>query len=185
MSKKGIVHCRICKLDIDRNIEIEDVDWVMPSKNWFYHKKCYDDWAIKKNDVHSKADEELWFSALWDYLTKDMKIGLDYTKVKSQWDNFIKKGKTPKGMYFSIRYFYEVKNGDPAKSENGIGIVPYIYQEGCKYWVDKEAKDKGICARIEEQIKKSKEREKIKIKQDKFKKIKNFDLSYISNMEDI
>ena len=88
-------------------------------------------------------------------------------------------------MYFSIRYFYEVKNGDPTKSENGIGIVPYIYQEGCKYWVDKEAKDKGICARIEEQIKKSKEREQIKIKQDKFKKIKNFDLSYISNMEDI
>ena len=134
MSKKGIVHCRICKLDIDRNVEIENVDWVMPSKNWFYHKKCYDDWAIKKNDVHSKADEELWFSALWDYLTKDMKIGLDYTKVKSQWDNFIKKGNTPKGMYFSIRYFYEVKKNPLPADTMTIGIVEWIYQDAYNYY---------------------------------------------------
>lgn len=176
---KHIVQCRICKEKFDTSQLIKDEDWVMPSKNWYYHKNCYDDWAKKKNDVHSQADDELWFDALWSYLEKDIKIGPDYLKIRNQWDNFIKKGKTPKGIYFCIKYFYEVKKGDKNKSENGIGIIPYIYDEGAAYWINKERIDKGICARIEEQIKQSQNREKKIIKKTKEKKIKTYDLSKI------
>ena len=80
-------------------------------------------------------------------------------------------GFTPNEFWTKQNYFCE-KNVSDRMLANMYSMV-------------KEAKDKGICARIEEQIKKSKEREQVKIKQDKFKKIKNFDLSYISNMEDI
>ena len=40
---KHIVQCRICKEKFDTSQLIKDIDWVMPSKNWYYHKNCYDD----------------------------------------------------------------------------------------------------------------------------------------------
>ena len=176
---KHLVTCRCCKQKFDAQPEGKDKDWIMPSKNWYYHLTCYNDWAKKKNDVHSQADDDLWFGAMWDYLAKDIKIGPNFMKVKSQWDNFIKKGQTPKGIYFCIRYFYEVKKGDPKKSDGGIGIIPYIYQEGAAYWMNKEITDRGICARIEEQIKQAQNREKKVVKKTREKKTKLYDLSEI------
>lgn len=159
MAKKlNPVHCRVCKRVIDRNIEQENIDWVMPSKNWFYCKKCYEDWAKKKNDIHSDGSEEQWFSAMWEFLSKDLKIGPNFTKVKSQWANFIKKGFTPKGIYFSVRYHYDVKHGDSKKAEGGIGIVPHIYEECKGYWVQRESEFNNICAKIEQQMKELKEK---------------------------
>ena len=80
-------------------------------------------------------------------------MNVDYVKFTSQWNNFLKKNMTAKGIYFALRYFYEIANGDPKKSENGIGIVPHIYNEGTEYWGNRNQRDKGICARIEAQIK--------------------------------
>ena len=37
---------------------------------------------------------------------------IDYKKTKSQWKNFLKQNKTAKGIYFAIRYFYDVLKGD-------------------------------------------------------------------------
>ncbi len=151
-----IVHCRICKakMDIDK---MDDSEWVVPSRNWYYHTSCYNDFAkkkgaIKENDITIEISEEMWFSCVYDYLKKDLKMSINFTKFQSQWQNFIKKGMTPKGIYFSLRYFYEVAKGDITKSENGIGIVPFIYTEGTSYWGERNLKDKGICDRIEQQI---------------------------------
>ncbi len=176
---KHIVTCRCCKEKFDAQPEGNNIQWIMPSKNWYYHLNCYNDWVRKKDDVHSQADDELWFSALWDYLAKDLKIGPDYLKIKSQWDNFIKKGRTPKGIYFCIKYFYEVKKGDPKKSEKGIGIISYIYDEGSAYWINKEKVDRGICERIEQQIRQAQNREHKIVKKEKLQRKKLYDLSEI------
>lgn len=187
-TKLGLVHCRICKQDIDRNIQKENIDWIQPSKGWYYHPQCYSDFAKKKkglcNDIHAEVDNDLWFSALYDYLQKDLKMSLNMAKTKSQWNNFIKKGYTAKGIYFAIRYFYEIQHGDPSKSD-GIGIITCIYNEGCQYWVDRENKDSGICERIEKQIKIAANQKQIIITQ-KIKDNKKvaIDLSSIANMED-
>jgi hypothetical protein len=186
MKKFGPCHCRVCKGLIDRNVLKEGEDWVMPSKNWYYHTKCYEDWGKKKNDVHANFNEDLWKDATWNYLVKELKIPIDFTKMNSQWTNFIKKGKTAKGIYFSLRYFYDIQKGNPSKAEGGIGIVNYVYDEGCRYWVDQETKNTGICARIEEQIKQAAAREKVKIRQRrKAEKKGRYDISSIAEMEDI
>lgn len=144
-----IVQCRICKekMDID-----EYKDWVMPSTNWYYHLKCYEDFGRKSKSIEAEMDDELWFQASWDFLMKDQKIVIDFIKMKSQWDSFLKKKMTAKGMYFCLRYFYEVKKGDKDKSEGGIGIIPYIYTEGCEYWARLDQREVGICQKIEEQL---------------------------------
>lgn len=159
----SVVHCRLCKGDIDKtNIET----WVMPSKNWYYHIKCYEEWAKKKqqtSDIHYKADEPVWKEAVYDYLTKDIKLELDYGKFLSQWENFLKKGYTPKGIFFTLKYIYDIKKCDVTKAQGGIGLVGHLYTEGCNYWCRKEVENKGICDRIMAQLEAFKKREYVNV----------------------
>lgn len=166
MSKTIMVQCRICKQKFNRMDPTlrEGEYFVKPSKNWYYHKKCYDEYLRTKNNVNATMSDEEWFKAAWEFLTKDMKYSFNYIKVQKQWESFQKKKMTPKGMYFSLKYFYEIKKGDLTKSENGVGIIPYIYEESSEYWVKREESDRGICAAIEQQIIQATQQNKINVK---------------------
>lgn len=150
----ALVHCRVCNGGINKDTEIEGKDWISTSVNWYYHKHCYDEWEQKKKNIQTTdSNPTLWLDATWQYMKKIQKQPLAFSKFNSQWLNFItKKGYTPKGIYFSLRYFYEVKQGDPSKSEGGIGIVPYIYKDACAYWVNRNKLEVGICDRIQQQV---------------------------------
>ena len=150
--KNKIVHCRICHQEINKATEKENVDWIMPSNRYYYHVKCYKDWKRIGTDVQAVADQQLWYDSLKEYLAKDLKMNVNYSKLDSQWNNFLKKGKTPKGIYFSVKYFYDITHGDPKKSEGGIGIVQYIYEEAAKYWQTNVAKLNEIAVKIQEQL---------------------------------
>ena len=188
MAKRALVHCRICKASIDRD---NQTDWVEPTPKWFYHTSCYEDFARKKGrilegDLSAEVEDDIWKSALYEYLRRDLKMTVNYSKFNSQWNNFLKKNMTAKGIYFALRYFYEIAKGDPNKSENGIGIVPHIYNEGTEYWGNRNQRDKGICARIEEQIRQSEAAKVVVIhrkKQPKQNK-REIDLASIAAMED-
>jgi hypothetical protein len=84
-----------------------------------------------------------------------------------------------------LRYFYEIEKGDATKSENGIGIVPHVYERGTCYWGERNQRDKGICARIEAQIMQAASAKVRVVKQaPKKKKVPVVDLSIIADMED-
>lgn len=157
--------CRICHKKINKLIEVEGQDWIMPSKNYYYHAICYNNWAKKNDDIHAKATDEEWYQSLLYYLNHTIKAPIDYKKLGSQWNNFIKqKTKTAKGVYLAVKYFYEVQHGDKNKCQGGIGIVSYVYNDSCQYWRDREEKESGICARIEEQIKELSRQKWVRIK---------------------
>lgn len=184
MAKRPPVHCRSCGKEIDRDMLVEGKDWVMRSKNWYYHLNCYNSW-IKSNEINSTNSNEVWFEYCWDYLVKDLKMSIDFNKMKKQWDSFLNKNMTAKGVYFCLKYFYDIKDGDKGKSQEGIGIVPFIYKEGCQYWVDREGKERGICELIEEQLKMRAAQEKIILKEKKKEKKKDkFSLESIAEMEE-
>lgn len=186
MAKSDIVHCRICKAEIDKRTAGEDADWFKPSQRAYYHKKCYNDWKRKKDDVHSEADDEMWFESLKDFLAKDLKMAVDWAKVTSQWKTFLRQGKTAKGIYFTIRYHYEIKHGDIRKSLGGIGIVPSIYENSKSYWIERERREENICQKIEQQVRERLAQEKIVVKRKKKEKRKDsrFDMNTILEMED-
>ena len=100
--------------------------------------------------------------------------------------SFLKQNKTAKGIYFAIRYFYDVQKGDKDKSLGGIGIVSSIYDDSRAYWYNREERESGICARIEEQMRQQIEQKKIVVKQAKRKSIreKAISLEEINQMED-
>jgi hypothetical protein len=187
MAKRPLVQCRICKGKIDRDGQ---KDWCMPQEKWYYHIACYDDFAkkrgaIKEGDIHIEVDDDMWKGAVYDYLKRDLKISLDFRKFTSQWNNLLKTGKTAKGIYFTLRYFYEIEKGDVSKSENGIGIVFKTYEKGTCYWGERNLRDKGICARIEAQIMQAAEQKVHIIRQaPKVVKKPTIDLAAIADMED-
>jgi hypothetical protein len=189
MAKRALVHCRICKACIDRD---NQTDWVEPSPKWFYHASCYEDFAKKKGriregDIEVEVEDDIWKDAIFDYFKKDLKVSLNYPKFLSQWDSLIKKGRTGKGIYFALRYFYEVAKGDPTKSENGIGIVAHIYEESANYWHERKQHDEEVLEKIEAQIRASQDRRVTRIvRKEKTvgPKVKTYSFEDIENMED-
>lgn len=139
-----------------------------------------------QGDISAEVEDDIWKSAVYDYLRRDLKMSVNYVKFTSQWNNFLKKNMTAKGIYFALRYFYEIAHGDPKKSENGIGIVPHIYNEGTEYWGNRNQRDKGICARIEAQIKQAENAKVVVIHRERQpkKNKREIDLSTIADMED-
>lgn len=171
---KAMVQCRICKEKFNRLDPklLEDVDFVKPSNRIYYHKKCYDEYQQSRLDVHANMADEAWFDAVWEFLRKDLKYSFNYVKVRKQWESFIKNKMTPKGIYFALKYHYEQNKGDVTKSENGIGIIPHIYEDSREYWQAREERDRGIVAAIEEQIQKLQNQKVIEVKMKRKKRQK-------------
>lgn len=181
MKKYQPVHCRICGQVIDRNVEQEGIDWVMPSTNWYYHKSCYESWKAS-----TPSNDDGYIGFIYDYLSRDLKVKYDYYMCEAQRKKFIQENKmTNRGIFFTLKYFYDIKNGDWEKSHGGLGIVPYIYNEACTYWANKEKTNGGILEQIEQQMMKARQRkEKTVYKKPQKKKKVTIDLSAIGEMED-
>ncbi len=168
---KHIVTCRICKEKFDAKEEERATIWIMPSKNCYYHKDCYDNWKGASKDINLKKNDEIWIDYIWDYISRDLKKSYDYQKANSQRKNFINsKGYTNKGIFFALRYAYEIKKINIDKSNGGIGIVPYVYQESILYWSTMQRNQKDLLLKIEEQMEKLRTTDKKIIKKKKKKK---------------
>ena len=168
--------CRVCDLPIDKTKD----DWIMPSKNYYYHKNCYDNW--KKAQFTS--DEE-YVEMIYDFIARDLKVSYDWWVCEAQRKKFSKENKmTNKGILFALKYFYEIKHGDWEKGHGGIGIIPFIYNDSCAYWAARERKSSGIIAEIERQMREATNRQKVRIKKTEDKRNKKVDFSVLDELED-
>lgn len=173
------VQCRLCKTRFDTETE----DFVKIGQRSYYHKECYENWINGRNSVKTRGDDDFWYESVVDYLYRDVKMSIDFAKLNSQWNSFIKPEKkmTPKGIYFAVRYYYAVANGNKEKALGGIGIVPSIYKESAQYWTDLETRKTGTIDAIIAQIKSRQERpvQIITKKEIKKKNKARFDLNQV------
>ena len=166
----NLVTCRYCrKKDIDRNKQIKDIDWVNPSVNWFYHAECYklkkEEESRKQNkNLNDSMDDTALKEGVYYFLKNDLKIVINYGAFTKEWDRLIKKGRTPKGIYFALKYFYDIKKNSTDKSKGSIGIVDYIYEESYEYWKERDFREEGLISRIEAQAQKMLNSSPIEIK---------------------
>lgn len=169
--------CRICKEKINK----EKDDWIMPSNLYYYHRKCYEDWKAS-----TPVTDREYKSFIYDFISRDLKVSYDYHMIEAQINKFVKENKcTIKGIFFTLKYFYEVKKNDWDKGHGGIGIVPFVYNEACNYWILREKESNGIVAQIERQMKEAEKREvKTVVRQNKKKKKYTMDFDEIERMED-
>lgn len=168
-----IVMCRACGQKFDTE-QLSNDEWIMPKAKRYFHTRCYNDWRNNENNVRvTDKPNEWFFEHLKEYLYQDLKMSVDFSKLTSQWNHFLKSKSpqmTAKGIYFTMRYFYDIKHGDPEKAQGGIGIVPNIYKEATEYWANKEYEKEGTIAAILKQMEEREARPVIQITQKKKEK---------------
>ncbi len=73
--------------------------------------------------------------ALTDYI--QYLYGTFPTKVTKQMEEYKKQGMTYKGQELSLRYWYDTLEHE-FNAEQGIGIIPYIYDDAKRFFLDKQ-----------------------------------------------
>lgn len=123
MAKLPMVMCPCCKERFYR----EDEPDCVHEKNRYYHYKCYQE----------KHDKEKFTEYIHEYCKQ--KYGSQYSKrrITQQINELLADGKTLKGIYYSLVYWYDVKNNDISKSHGSIRIINYIYDEANQYYLNK------------------------------------------------
>lgn len=140
---KHIITCRYCKAKFDISELTLDVDYVNPIPRFYYHKDCY--------DKYCQSDDQ-YLAKIYNYLKNEIGMKVDYAAMKRQCETFQNKYKyTLKGIYYSLKYHYGVKKGSVEKSQNRIGIVPYVYEEAKTYYENLESKKRFINKNIDKQ----------------------------------
>ncbi len=165
--------CPYCKITFELSKDAEENErlYIKGDKkgyytNRYYHKKCYElalntpkeewlpDLELNSRKTEDEIELEKWFINIYDLFTLDLKSTVDAARIKLQ----MKKIKTEhtnwtyKGMYFALRYHFLNKGGKVEKSNGGIGIVPFIYEEARAFWYAANVQHTNIVNEIEKQI---------------------------------
>ena len=79
--------------------------------------------------------EDLDKMKLEQYINKLFHTDYVDTRIQKQIKNYIKEYNfTYSGILKSLVYFYEVKQNPVEKSNDGIGIVPWVYKQAFNYY---------------------------------------------------
>lgn len=125
-----IRQCMICgkPLDIDK----DPFNFISKSRR-YAHIDCMN--AEDERKIREAHDRE----ELEDYIKKLFHFTTIPIKIIKQIETYVKENNY---SYSAIRktliYFFEVKRNNIEKSNEGIGIVPYVIAEAAKYWKDIE-----------------------------------------------
>lgn len=120
-----IVTCIYCHEKFDR----DKIDFVQISERRYAHKNCVNKQQDLKNK-EEKAYEELekYIMNLFskDYLTAKVRKQIKDYKQEYHY-SFI-------GMLRSLKWWYEIKGNNLTQANDGIGIIPFIYEQAEKYY---------------------------------------------------
>lgn len=132
------VVCSICGQKFDR----DKIEAVKTSARRYAHATCIlrsgslEEQAKAEQILAEQAKSERDLISLEDYVKKLFSTEDVSRKIKKQINTFHDEYKyTYSGILKSLIYFYEVKGNSLERSNNGIGIVPYVYDEAKMYYL--------------------------------------------------
>ena len=121
---KHPVKCFYCGQIFDSNSE----PFMKPRTNRYAHVACHE-----KYDAN-KSQEERDYDMLIDYIkhlfgpNPNPRIWKQLKEYKTV-NNY-----SYSGILKTLQWWYEIQHHDIDQSNGGIGIVPYIYDQACKYY---------------------------------------------------
>lgn len=116
------VKCPYCETYLEK----EDA---ITYKKRHFHPNC-----LKKKEREVTDRKEL-HELICEIYKIDTLTGMMYKQIK----NFQEENKYKlKGIELSLRYFYQTLDNNPKEGE-GIGIVPYVYEEAKRHYIRKKA----------------------------------------------
>ena len=134
---KHMVKCFYCGISFDASIE----PYVKVNNRRYAHLECHE-----KHEAE-KTQEEIDKENLENFIMKLFNEDYVNPRIRKQINDFISKyNYSYSGIHRSLEYFYVIKGNNIEKSNGGIGIVPYVYQDAYNHyynlWLAKE-KNKG------------------------------------------
>ncbi len=124
--KLAPVKCFYCNQTFDRNT----TEYVAVRSRRYAHKSCAD----AHNESMSQEEHDL--EVLQNYIKKLFKIDKLSAKINSQIKDYHENRQySYRDIYKSLLYFYDVKQNPIEKANNGIGIVPYVYDDAKNYYL--------------------------------------------------
>lgn len=119
------VTCTICKKRFDR----DKYPAVLISTRRYAHASCAG--ALSEKQTQEEKDRE----ALEQYIIQLFNLEHMDGRITLQIKKYMQDYKyTYSGILRTLKYFYEVKQNNISKANNGIGIVPWVYQEAYQYY---------------------------------------------------
>ena len=143
--------CPICQKTIPNS------DESVFYKKKHYHPDCY--------QLQLDKDE------LCEYICRVFSFKAPGPRVYGQITRFINQGFTYKGIHLALKYFYEVKHGDIKKANEGIGIVPYVYNDAMQYYSQVAQQQEELAKEIGQAVVTTKVTTIVKKKKEKKPKI--------------
>jgi len=124
MAKK-LVKCKYCQQVFDRNAE----PFVDVGGRRYAHKECYDKYQA------SIPQQEQDYLALETYIKRLFKLDTISAKIRKQIKDYREDyNYTYSGMLKTLYWWYEIKGNTTELANEGIGIVPFVYDDACKYY---------------------------------------------------
>lgn len=121
------VKCYYCSTTFDR--DKEPAVLVPGTARRYSHQKCFE---ISQKQIEETQNDK---AMLEDYIKKIFKVDFVPPLAQKQIKQYVtEKNYSYSGILKTLKYHYEIKNGDVSKAHNGIGIVPYCYDAAYRYW---------------------------------------------------
>jgi hypothetical protein len=116
------VSCTYCKQQIDKRTD----KFIQLTNSKYAHLSCSELEAKREKTDAEKLDDYIMKLFNYDYVPP---------RAKKQINQFIQEyNYTYSGMLKALVYFYEIKGGDREAAHDGIGIIPFIYQDAYNYY---------------------------------------------------
>lgn len=125
------VLCYYCKKSDDKVMKDQAVR--IDNKN--FHPHCAKIYADKKE--------------LAETICRIFKLKAPGPRNNAFISKYASEGMTYKGMTRALMYFYDVQKNSIDKSNGGIGIVPWVYEDANRYYERKENMEKQLEEAIE------------------------------------
>ena len=132
----SIVKCIYCKKPINKSTD----EYREVTSRRYAHLTCF----ASKSEIEENLNKEIM-----EYCKEVFGPLANYGLIGKQINKYIKDGKTKQGILLSLKFWYGVKKNGIEKSNGGIGIVPYIYEDAKRYWTKVVPKTTG---KIEEEV---------------------------------
>lgn len=127
---KHMVKCVACGKTFDTN----SVQAVRVGARRYGHASCYPD---NKDfvEMEVKKESDPMVATFKEYINSKYGSDVNWALISKQLKTLqaAPYNYTLKSIYNSLVYFYDVK-GNPVAKANGIGIVPYVFNDAYKYY---------------------------------------------------
>lgn len=134
MTKPKEYICPQCKEKVTSDESVKD-------GRRYYHPTCF---KMKKEQEELKKQKAQDYKGLIDYICKlyklDAPTGMILKQIKDYQEEY---GYKLKGIELALRYFHETL-GNPVREGDGIGIVPFVYEDAKRYYIMKMNVEESI-----------------------------------------